>query len=222
MTVDGVTAVGFAPKFGSTVTIPVPSVPKLDLRTAVTPAASVTRTARLSTAGVVPMGTTARAGCVAQRANLSELDRRWSECTCGMGTQDDRVRRGQSMALAQWRAEARPIVTALIDAEDMLISRSERPAVVVTALCDQLDAAVRHAQSWLDAHRCPDVKFGTYFDELIAASRGMWAIMQVVAREAPAGEWIGNRDLADKVGTNLMDRIEQARRARVFLLQRTS
>lgn len=132
------------------------------------------------------------------------------------------VRRRRSMNLRQWRTEARPIVTALIAAEDMLISRSERPAVVVWSLCDQLDAAVSHAESWLEAHRCPDAKFGTYFVELIAASRGMWAIMQVVAREAPGGEWIGNRDLADKVGTNLMDRIEQARRARVYLLQRTS
>jgi len=165
------------------------------------------------------LGTTARAGHVAQRANLSESDPGWSECIHGMGIQDGRVRRRRSTGLLQWRAEARPIVTALIDAEDMLISRSERPAVAVTALCDQLDAAVTHAESWLEVHRCPDAKFGTYFVELIAASRGMWAIMQVVAREAPAGEWIGNRDLADKVGTSLMDRIEQARRARVFLLQ---
>ena len=55
-----------------------------------------------------------------------------------------------------------PVLTALMHAEDMLISGSEGPAVVVGALCDQLDAAVRDAQSWLAAHRCPDGKLGAY------------------------------------------------------------
>jgi hypothetical protein len=125
----------------------------------------------------------------------------------------------RSSATQRWRADAWPVLTALMHAEDMLISGSEGPAVVVGALCDQLDAAVRDAQSWLAAHRCPDGKLGAYSNELISASRGMLAIMQLVAREAPEGRWIRNRELADRVGTNLMDRIEQATNARIHLRQ---
>jgi len=73
--------------------------------------------------------------------------------------------------MLRWRAEAWPVLTALMDAEDRLISRSEGPAVLVQASCDQLDAAVRHTQSWVDGHRCPDTKFGLYVAELIASSR---------------------------------------------------
>jgi hypothetical protein len=119
--------------------------------------------------------------------------------------------------MRRWRAEAWPILTTLIAAEDNLISGAEEHAVLVRALCDQLDAAIRHAQSWLGAHRCPDVMFRLYCYELISASRGLTAIMQMVAREAPDGEWMGNRALTDKIGTNLLDRIEQATRARTFI-----
>jgi hypothetical protein len=35
--------------------------------------------------------------------------------------------------------------------------------------------------------------------------------------EAPSGGWIENREVADKVGANLMDRIAQATRARRYL-----
>ena len=119
--------------------------------------------------------------------------------------------------MQRWSAEARPLLKALIGAEDELISRSERPAVVVRALCDQLDAAVMHARTWHVNHRCPDAKLGVYFNELISASQGMSAIMQLVAMEAPGGGWIENREVADKVGANLMDRIAQATRARRYL-----
>jgi hypothetical protein len=121
--------------------------------------------------------------------------------------------------MERWRVEAWPILTRVMDAEDRLIAGSEGPAVVVNASCDQLDAAVSQAQSWLDGHRCPDAKFGLYVSELISASRGMWAIMQMIAREAPDGGWMNDRDLTDKVGTNLMDRIQQASAARIFLRQ---
>jgi hypothetical protein len=123
----------------------------------------------------------------------------------------------RSGAIQRWSAEARPFLTALIGAEDELISRSERPAVVVRALCDQLDAAVMHARTWHVSHRCPDAKLGVYFNELISASQGMSAIMQLVAVEAPGGGWIGNHEVAEKVGANLMDRIAQATRARRYL-----
>jgi hypothetical protein len=113
--------------------------------------------------------------------------------------------------------EAWPILTRVMEAEDRLIAGSEGPAVMVNASCDQLDAAVSHAQWWLDRHRCPDTKFGLYVSELISASRGMWAIMQMIAREAPDGGWMNDRDLTDKVGTNLLDRIQQASTARIFL-----
>jgi hypothetical protein len=119
--------------------------------------------------------------------------------------------------MQRWRAEAWPILMALMGAEDKLISGSEAPAVVIVALCDQLDAAVSHAQSWISDHRCPDIRFGVYCNELISASRGMRAIMQLVAAEAPSGDWIGNRDLTDKVAHNLVDRIEQATKARSYL-----
>jgi hypothetical protein len=89
----------------------------------------------------------------------------------------------------------------------------------VRASCDQLDAAIRHTQSWVDDHRCPDTKFGLYVGELIWASRGMWAIMLRITREAPDGHWIEDRGLADEVGAHLMDRIEQASRARLYLRQ---
>jgi hypothetical protein len=126
------------------------------------------------------------------------------------------MRRGRR-AMERWRVEAWPILTRVMDAEDRLIAGSEGPAVMVNASCDQLDAAVSHAQWWLDRHRCPDTKFGLYVSELISASRGMWAIMQMIAREAPDGGWMNDRDLTDKVGTNLLDRIQQASTARIFL-----
>ncbi len=121
--------------------------------------------------------------------------------------------------MQRWRAEAWPILTALMVAEDDLISRAEEPAVLIRALCDQLDAAVRHAQVWLGVHRCPDAQFRIYCYELISASRGLGAIMQMVARESPEGRWMGNRALTDKVGLNLVDRIEQATKARAYLRQ---
>jgi hypothetical protein len=121
--------------------------------------------------------------------------------------------------MLRWRAEAWPILTALMDAEDRLISRAEGPAALVQASCDQLDAAVRHTQSWVDDHRCPDTKFGLYVAELISASRGMGAIMLRIIREAPDGNWTDDRKLADEVGAHLMDRIEQASRARLYLRQ---
>ncbi len=121
--------------------------------------------------------------------------------------------------MQQWRTVASPILTALMDGEDRLIAASEEPALVVLARCDQLDAAVRHAQAWLAVHPCPDPRFDAYVNELVSASRGMWAIMEMVAREAPEGQWIGNRAVADKVAPNLVDRIEQATRARTYLRQ---
>ena len=89
----------------------------------------------------------------------------------------------------------------------------------VQASCDQLDATVRDTQSWVDDHRCPDTKFGLYVAELISASRGMGAIMLRIIREAPDGNWIDDRSLADEVGAHLMDRIAQASRARLYLRQ---
>jgi len=118
-----------------------------------------------------------------------------------------------------WRVEAWPMLTRVMEAEDRLIAGSEGPAVVVNASCDQLDAAVNHAQSWVERHPCPDGKFGLYVSELISASRGMWAIMQMIAREAPNGGWMSDCDLTARVGTNLMDRIQQASTARIFLRQ---
>jgi hypothetical protein len=38
-------------------------------------------------------------------------------------------------------------------------------------------------------------------------------------REAPDGNWIDDPKLADEVGAHLMDRIEQASRARLYLRQ---
>jgi hypothetical protein len=119
--------------------------------------------------------------------------------------------------MQRWRAQAWPILTTLMVAEDDLVAGSEGHAVLVRSLCDQLDAAVRHAQSWLGAHRCPDRRFRLYCEELVSASRGLEAIMQMVAREAPEGQWLGDRALTDKVADNLLDRIEQATKARTFI-----
>jgi hypothetical protein len=121
--------------------------------------------------------------------------------------------------MQQWQASARPLIDRLTSSEEALVSVSEAPAVVVLAACDQLQAAVRHTQLWLQVNRCPDQEFGIYFVELISACLGMCAVMQMVAREAPEGQWIGNHDLVEKVATNLMDRIEQATRARLHLQQ---
>jgi hypothetical protein len=126
------------------------------------------------------------------------------------------MRRGKR-AMERWWVETWPILTQLMDAEDRLIEGCEGPAVVVNAACDQLDAAVTHAQMWIVRHRCPDTKLGLYVSELISASRGMWAIMQMVAREAPDGGWMNDRELTDRVGANLLDRIQQASTARIFL-----
>ena len=106
-----------------------------------------------------------------------------------------------------------------MEAEDRLISTSESPAVVVLAAADQLNAAVHHALTWLDARRCPDDNFGINFRELISACQGLSAIMQTVSREAPDGRWIGNPELTDRIGENFMDRIQQASRARLYLQQ---
>ena len=119
--------------------------------------------------------------------------------------------------MARWRTEAEPYLDRLIRAEDSLIDVSEGTAPVVLAACDQLTAAVRHLQWWVQAHRCPDRKFAAHVAELVSAGAGLCAIMQMVAREAPDGHWIGDRDLLERVGTNLMDRIEQANRARAHL-----
>jgi hypothetical protein len=117
----------------------------------------------------------------------------------------------------RWIAEARPILTVLMAAEDNLISGSDEPAVLLRARCDQLDAAARHAESWLAAHRCPDPTFRIYCGELVSASYGLVAIMQMVAREAPDGAWMTNRAITEKVGHNLVDRIQQAVRARTYI-----
>jgi hypothetical protein len=125
-------------------------------------------------------------------------------------------------SVQRWLSEAWPIARGLMEAEDRLVSASESPAVVVVAACDQLNAAVNHAQAWLDSRRCPDDNFAINFKELIGACRGLSAIMQMVAREAPEGRWIGNQELADRVGENFMDRIQQASRARLYLQQWSS
>ena len=122
-------------------------------------------------------------------------------------------------SLERWLAEAWPIVRSLMEAEDRLISTSEAPAVVVMASCDQLNATMAHAQRWLDSRRCPDDNFGLQFRELIAACQGLSAIMQTVTREAPDGGWVDNREIADRIGENFMDRVQQASRARLYLQQ---
>ena len=91
--------------------------------------------------------------------------------------------------------------------------------MVVLATCDQLNAAIHHAQRWFEAWRCPDDNFGINFRELISACQGLSAIMQTVSREAPEGQWIGNPELADRIGEDFMDRIQQASRARLYLQQ---
>jgi hypothetical protein len=122
-------------------------------------------------------------------------------------------------SLDRWLAEAWPIVRSLMEAEDRLISTSESPRVVVLASCDQLNATLAHAQQWLASRRCPDDNFGLQFRELIAACEGLSAIMQTVTREAPEGRWIENPEIADRIGGNFMDRIQQASRARLYLQQ---
>ncbi len=122
-------------------------------------------------------------------------------------------------SVQRWLSEAWPIVRSLMEAEDRLISTSESPAVVVLAACDQLNAATRHAQTWLESRRCPDDNFGINFRELISACQGLSAIMQRVSREAPQGRWIGNQELTDEIGENFMDRIQQASHARLYLQQ---
>jgi hypothetical protein len=122
-------------------------------------------------------------------------------------------------SLDRWLSEAWPIVRSLMEAEDRLISTSEAPAVVVLAACDQLAATMAHAQRWLGSRRCPDDNFGLQFRELIAACQGLCAIMQRVTREAPEGRWVDNQELADRIGEDFMDRIQQASRARLYLQQ---
>ena len=119
-----------------------------------------------------------------------------------------------SRAMQQWHAEAEPLIGRLMKAEDDLVSVSEAPAIVVVASCDQLDAAVRHAQLWLQGHCCPDQEYGIYLVELITACFGLCVVLKMVAAEAPQGQWIANHDLVERVGTKLMDKIEQANRAR--------
>ena len=41
-------------------------------------------------------------------------------------------------------------------------------------------------------------------------------------REAPEGQWVENHEMADKIGENFMDRIQQASRARLYLQQWTT
>jgi citrate lyase beta subunit len=106
------------------------------------------------------------------------------------------MRRGKR-AVERWLGEAWPVVRSLMEAEDRLLVVSEAPSVVVLASCDQLAAAVTHAQTWLRTRRCPDDNFGTNLEELISACRGLCAIMQMVTREAPEGQWTGHRDLTD-------------------------
>ncbi len=122
-------------------------------------------------------------------------------------------------SVQRWLSEAWPIVRALMEAEDRLISASEAPGVVVLAAADQLNAATRHAQRWLDSQRCPDDNFGINLRELISACQGLSAIMQRVAREMPDGRWTENQELADAIGEDFMDRIQQASRARLYLQQ---
>jgi hypothetical protein len=122
-------------------------------------------------------------------------------------------------SVERWLGEAWPIVRSLMEAEDRLVTVAEGPSVLVLAACDQFGAAVSHAQVWLRSRRCLDDNFGTNLEELISACRGLCAIMQMVTREAPEGQWTGNRDLTDKVGENFMDRIQQASRARLYLQQ---
>jgi hypothetical protein len=43
--------------------------------------------------------------------------------------------------------------------------------------------------------------------------------MQTVTREAPNGGWVDNREIADRIGENFMDRVQQASRARLYLQQ---
>jgi hypothetical protein len=106
-----------------------------------------------------------------------------------------------------------------MEAEDRLISASESPGVVVLAASDQLTAATRHARTWLESRRCPDDNFGINFRELISACQGLSAIMQRVAREMPDGHWTGNPELAEAIGEDFMDRVQQASRARLYLQQ---
>ena len=123
------------------------------------------------------------------------------------------------LSVERWFAAAWPIVRSIMEAEDRLVSTSEGPAVAVRAACDQLDAAVHHAQSWLATHRCPDSNFGLYFNELISACCGLSAIMQTVTGRSPAGPWIENRQLTDDFGGDFMDRVQQASRAKLYLQQ---
>ncbi len=122
-------------------------------------------------------------------------------------------------SLDRWLAEAWPIVRSLMEAEDRLISTSEAPAVVVLASCDQLSASTAHAARWLDSRRCPDDNFDLQLRELIGACQGLCAIMQMVTKEAPEGRWIEHPEIADRIGENFMDRVQQASRARLYLQQ---
>jgi hypothetical protein len=102
-------------------------------------------------------------------------------------------------------------------AEEKLLAVAEEPAVVVGASCDQLAAALTHAQSWFSRQRCPETKFGLYAAELISANRGICAIMRTIARDAPQGQWTRRPEVADKIGDDFLDRIEQARNAGIYL-----
>jgi hypothetical protein len=119
--------------------------------------------------------------------------------------------------MERWHETARPYVERVIRAEEALVDVSEGTAVLVHASCDQLTAAVTDLQLWLQSHRCPDGEYAAYVADLQSAGVGLCVIMQLVVREAPDGRWIGNHDLVERVATNLMDRIEQADRARIYL-----
>jgi hypothetical protein len=79
--------------------------------------------------------------------------------------------------MRRWQREAAPIVTQLVQAEDVLLAARERPPVTVLACCDQLVATFDEAEEWLYAHPCPNAVYGQNFDALIRACGGIWALM---------------------------------------------
>lgn len=127
-----------------------------------------------------------------------------------------RVQRGRRVR-ERWYAGGWPTIVAVMEAGERLISVSEQPAMPVRAACDQLGASVRQAQLWLSDHRCPDRQCGLYVTELLSASRGLCAIMEMIATEVPAGGWIDDRGFTDRIGPMLLDRIEQASKAWIYL-----
>jgi hypothetical protein len=65
------------------------------------------------------------------------------------------LRRGsQVMRMSQWRVEAAPILETLMDAGDRVLTATNR--VMLTACCDQLDAAAWDSDGWLRDNQCPD------------------------------------------------------------------